>query len=196
VVESTELIERWTHVDRVLTAMPEHERQHHWNMGTWGEINDCGTIACAAGHCGLDPWFRERGFALNFKGGQSAISNVPDFFGLEGSTRIFHNTTPRPVEAVTQEVHDYITELRQLQTLSTAPELPKIGEQWPEQGGIYAGARFGLSGQPNYFLVVGPQYEDHCDWDSAVAWAKALAVASIVISVSQGVSSSGRSSIE
>ena len=175
-IELNELIERWSNTERVLIAMPEHERQKHWSMGTWGEINDCGTIACAAGHCGLDPWFRERGFKLNFKGGQSQITPVQTFFGIEGSSRIFLNATERPVETVTQEVHDYIAELRRLQTLSTAAGLPKVGEEWPEQGGIFAGARFGLNGQPNYFLVVGSEYEGHCDWDSAMAWAKGLAV--------------------
>jgi hypothetical protein len=176
VIESNDLIERWTNVERVLDAMPEHERQRHWNMGTWGEINDCGTIACAAGHCGLDPWFRERGFTLNFCGGQSEISNVESFFGLEGTSRIFHNTTQRSVETVANEVRTYITELRQLHSLSTAIGLPKIGEEWSDQGGIFAGALLGRDGAPNEFLLVGPEREDSCDWDRAVDWAKTLTV--------------------
>ena len=77
-----ELIERWVNVERVLNSMPEHDRQHHWDMGMWGEKTDCGTVACAAGHCGMDPWFRERGFELTFyKDGGSKISDVNEFFG-------------------------------------------------------------------------------------------------------------------
>ena len=175
-VESTELIERWENAERVLLTMPAHERERHWSMGTWGEINECGTIACAAGHCGLDSWFRERGFKLDFRGGQSKITPVQTFFGAEGSSRIFMNTTPRPVETVALEVHDYVVELRQLQALATAPGLPKIGEEWPGQGGTFAGARFGQNGGANYFLIVGPEQPEPCDWNSAMAWAKGLSV--------------------
>ncbi|OVE45612.1 DUF1566 domain-containing protein [Chromobacterium violaceum] len=35
-----------------------------------------------------------------------------------------------------------------------AVKLPKIGELWPEQGGVYAGLMRGQSGQPDYHLIV------------------------------------------
>jgi hypothetical protein len=34
----------------------------------WYEINQtCGTIACAVGHAGLNPWFRSQGFKTNIR---------------------------------------------------------------------------------------------------------------------------------
>lgn len=45
-------------------GLSRHERAKHFNMGHWGQKTDCGTSACAAGFCGLDPWFRRRGFRL------------------------------------------------------------------------------------------------------------------------------------
>jgi hypothetical protein len=35
-------------------------------MTMFGQKTDCGTIACAAGHASLDPWFRKRGFTGEF----------------------------------------------------------------------------------------------------------------------------------
>src|SRR5258708_4642058 len=128
--ELNELIERWDNVERVLVSMPEHERQRHWNMGTWGEVTDCGTVACAAGHCGLDPWFRERGFALEFHGGSAAIPPVDSFFGFEGTKRIFLNVSQRPVDTVIDEVRSYTQELRQIAELNSGLGIPKVGEQW------------------------------------------------------------------
>lgn len=31
-------------------------------MNVYAKHSDHGVIACIAGHCGLDPWFQERGF--------------------------------------------------------------------------------------------------------------------------------------
>lgn len=123
-----ERIARWENVERVLSEMTPHERRKHWNMGTWGKKTDCGTIACAAGHCGLDPWFRRREFKLNFRmtpGGCEAencelckdeplapvaiISDVHDFFG---DNNIFFNGAHRPVSKVIKEVRAYIKELK------------------------------------------------------------------------------------
>lgn len=55
-------IARWENVLRVLQALTPHQRRKHWDMSNWGVKTDCGTVACAAGHCSLDPWFRRRGF--------------------------------------------------------------------------------------------------------------------------------------
>lgn len=36
----------------------------------WYEINqNCGTVACAVGHAGLNPWFRSQGFKTNIQKG-------------------------------------------------------------------------------------------------------------------------------
>lgn len=174
----SELIERWSNTDRVLDAMTEHERQHHWDMSAWGRKTDCGTIVCAAGGCGLDSWFRERGFKLTFKrNGETTISDVPAFFGLEGASRIFYDGTQRPVETVLSEVRAYVGELQNLAELESRPGLPKIGEAWPEHGGIYVGARLGVGGAPNYHLIAGPEYDGELDWDAATSWARQVSVA-------------------
>jgi hypothetical protein len=175
-IESGELIERWTHVERVLVNMPEHDRQRHWDMGTWGEVNDCGTVACAAGHCGLDPWFRERGFALQFHGDRADIPPVDNFFGVEGTQRIFLNTARRPVDTVTEEVRQYVSELNKIAALNSARGVPKVGEEWSGQGGTFAGARLGLGGAPDYYMIVGPEYDGQLDWRKASAWAMALVI--------------------
>jgi hypothetical protein len=179
VIEQSELIERWSNTDRVLDAMTEHERQHHWDMSTWGRKTDCGTVACAAGTCGLDAWFRERGFKTVFPLGSTEARTPPvaDFFGLEGSERIFYNAQQRPVETVIEEVRTYVTELRHLAALETVAGLPKIGEAWPEQGGVFAGARLGVDGAPDYYLIVGPEHDDVLDWNSATNWAGRLSIA-------------------
>jgi hypothetical protein len=59
-----EKLDRWTNAKRVLVKLPKHEREKHWDMRHWGIQTQCGTVCCAAGHCGLDPWFRQRGFKL------------------------------------------------------------------------------------------------------------------------------------
>jgi hypothetical protein len=56
------LIERWEKGLEVLKTMTPHERTNHFNMAAWGVKTDCGTVACAAGHFSLVPWFRKRGF--------------------------------------------------------------------------------------------------------------------------------------
>jgi hypothetical protein len=114
-------IERWENVLRVLRALPEHERQKHWDMSIWGEKTECGTVACAAGHCGLDPWFRARGFELSFRESMRVPGawiesldsvTVEMFFGEDGTGAIFLKSHPRPVEDVISEVEDYLAELK------------------------------------------------------------------------------------
>lgn len=118
--DRAEQIERWEQCARVLENMPEHEREKHWDMGTFGTQTDCGTVACAAGHCGLDRWFRLRGFQLNFEKCTCGdphcyvqrMSQPQAFFGDVGTARIFLNANPRPVDAVLAEVREYIDELK------------------------------------------------------------------------------------
>lgn len=130
-ISHAEKIERWENVLRVLNGLSEHERQHHWDMRAFGTRNACGTVACAAGHCGLDPWFRERNFQLNFlyagpvdengeptqegmkneRNWNSHISDVAVFFG-DGSL-LFYDSTPRPAMQVIHEVHEHLEALRE-----------------------------------------------------------------------------------
>jgi hypothetical protein len=108
-------LKRWENVLRVLRALTPHQRRKHWDMSTWGVKTECGTVACAAGHCGLDPWFRKQGFRLIFpKGYEYGDFNrgVYATFGLDGADRIFYDDTPRSVGDVIREVRDYIKELR------------------------------------------------------------------------------------
>lgn len=46
---------------------------------------------------------------------------------------------------------------------SIATAAPAIGQQWPGQGGIYAGLARGRNGAPDYHLIVGPEL-------TAAAW--------------------------
>jgi hypothetical protein len=82
-------------------------------MGHWGYETKCGTVTCAAGHCGLDPWFRRRGFKLNFDDYAEPMLddedfNVSGFFGHEGARDIFFDSHTRPVSTVIREVRAHI----------------------------------------------------------------------------------------
>lgn len=66
-IPHAERVLRWERVETVLTGMSEHEIDNHFDMSAWGRKTDCGTVGCAAGQCGLDPWFKRRGFGITFK---------------------------------------------------------------------------------------------------------------------------------
>lgn len=53
---------------------------------------------------------------------------------------------------------------------------PRIGEQWPGQGGIYAGIMRGRDGAPDYHLIVGPQHDGELKWQAAMEWATGINV--------------------
>jgi hypothetical protein len=121
-------IERWENVLRVLRSMTPHQRKKHFNMSTWAEKTDCGTIGCAAGLCSFDPWFRRRGFKGVFiDHGSFRFANLVspgDFFGAVGLQRVFVNdefTNPERDHAgvhvhrdVVAAVRDYIKDLKSL----------------------------------------------------------------------------------
>lgn len=47
--------------------------------------------------------------------------------------------------------------------------IPKIGEQWPEQGGVNAGLMRGANGKPDYFLIISTDpigKNDDLEWGS------------------------------
>jgi len=178
-ISTTELIERWVNVERVLEAMPQHERQHHWSMGTWGQKTECGTVACAAGHCGMDPWFRDRGFKLDFIGKrtEARISDVDAFFGYEGAHRIFFNSARRSVDTVLEEVRAYIAGLRRVETARANLLLPVIGTELPAHGGVFAGIRFNDANDPEFVLIASPEHEGRATWKQAMDWAAGLNIA-------------------
>jgi hypothetical protein len=85
-------------------------------MGDFGRKTECGTVACAAGYCSLDPWFRRRGYTGEFSEDVTgAIKLVTGdewgFFGHEGSDDIFYNPKPRSVGTVIKEILAYIKQL-------------------------------------------------------------------------------------
>ncbi len=82
-------LERWENCLRVLLGLTRHERRKHFSMRTWGQKTACGTVACAAGFCGLDPWFRRRGLKLDLEDENLTID--PDEFFIYGAQRIFYN---------------------------------------------------------------------------------------------------------
>lgn len=118
-INTKQKIERWENVLRVLRALTPHERKAHWDMSQFSMQTSCGTIACAAGHCAFDPWFRRRGFAISLRRIDEEISTngrwigsvVKEFFGEHGANTIFFNGDRRPVGEVIKEVLTHIREL-------------------------------------------------------------------------------------
>ena len=88
--EKSACLDRWNNAVRVLTALTPHERRKHFDMSNWGQKTACGTVACAAGFCGLDPWFRRRGLKLNVEIG--SLNCDPDTFFIYGGKTIFYTS--------------------------------------------------------------------------------------------------------
>lgn len=80
-----EKVERWENVKRVVAAVgaDPHAREHHWSMRNWAQVTECGTVGCAAGHCSMDPWFKEQGFGSRQFGYAMHILRGPDYDGPE-----------------------------------------------------------------------------------------------------------------
>ena len=55
----------------------------------------------------------------------------------------------------------------------TLAELPRIGQEWPGSGGIFAGLVRGQDGASDYLLILGPEKEE-CNWQDAMDWATGL----------------------
>lgn len=121
-----EKVERWVNARRVLRSMSRHERKAHWDMSLWGRKTACGTVACAAGHCAMDPWFIDQGFEGYFIDNTSAcpakflrFTMQPDlFFGNQGTSGIFLNQSPRSVGQVIREMTRHIKDLKSGATIS------------------------------------------------------------------------------
>lgn len=58
---------------------------------------------------------------------------------------------------------------------NTTTTAPAIGQQWPGQGGIYAGLARGRNGAPDYHLIVGPELTAAA-WDDAKQQAASLVI--------------------
>lgn len=135
-----QLIERWENVLRVLQGLSAHQRRKHWDMSNIAYATPCGTICCAVGYCGLDPWFRRRGlkteieplppevgddeidgYGLGMVQARHSSSDVDTFFGDEGTYTIFWNATRRPVGQVIREVRMHIKRLRAAGSAAGSP---------------------------------------------------------------------------
>lgn len=176
-ISQINLIERWSQCHRVLDAMTAQERQSNWDMSTWGRITECGTVHCAAGRCGLDPWFRDRGFKMDFdKHGEAEITDVCQFFGNEGSREIFMNSNQRSVDRVIEEVNAYLSFLNAAAVLEAKIGAPALGEDWHEHGGIYAGIARGQNGVTPHILIAGPEFDGYANWNTAMKWARDITI--------------------
>lgn len=91
-ISHDEQVERWERVRHVLRSMSQHQIDKHFDMADWLQVNDCGTVGCAAGHCSLDPWFNRRGFSAVLYDGKyfkGFTMNSSDFFGNDGCQAVF-----------------------------------------------------------------------------------------------------------
>lgn len=55
-------------------------------------------------------------------------------------------------------------------------DLPRLGAEWPGQGGQFAGLVRGTDGAPDYLLILGPEYEGELPWQQAMEWATGIEV--------------------
>lgn len=60
-----EQILRASKLVETLEGLTLHEQLKHFDMSDWLYTNECGTVGCAAGQCGIRPWFRNRGFKID-----------------------------------------------------------------------------------------------------------------------------------
>ena len=141
-ISVTEKVERWENALRVLKFLPPEVKKKHFDMASWGyTAPECGTNACAAGYCGMHPWFIERGLELlpekisksAFKKGEMGIgifkgysvnsSPVGLFFGHKGANKIFYDGTDRSVTQVMKEIRNHIKDMKR--TISDYEKLMK-----------------------------------------------------------------------
>ena len=105
-------VKRWEGVERVMKKLSPHQRKNHFDMRFWGKKTDCGTVACIAGHCGLDPSFRRQGFRINVCYTTYFDKVGPaEFFGQAAFYGIFIRTRDTYSQA-RANVADYLAKLR------------------------------------------------------------------------------------
>jgi hypothetical protein len=77
-------VERLNQAIRVMDGLAEPERSN-FTLNAWATRTPAGVCACIAGHCGLDPWFQERGLITAIEDeseGMGKVSVFPEvFFG-------------------------------------------------------------------------------------------------------------------
>lgn len=77
-------IERLQQAVRVMDGLSELDRSN-FTLNAWATRTSKGLCACIAGHCGLDPWFQERGLITTIEDeseGMGKVSVFPEnFFG-------------------------------------------------------------------------------------------------------------------
>lgn len=77
-------VERLKQAIRVMDGLAESERAN-FTLSAWATRTPAGLCACIAGHCGLDPWFQERGLITTIEDesdGMGKVSVFPEvFFG-------------------------------------------------------------------------------------------------------------------
>lgn len=113
-----QLIERWEQGLRVLRELTPHQRRRHFDMSLWGHETECGTVACMAGHFGLDPWFRKRKVKLipsEYFGDVVAPGGLEGFFGENGASLF----TSVNIHTVTDAIREIKTHIKWLKTIPT-----------------------------------------------------------------------------
>ncbi len=71
-------IERLQQAVRVMDGLTELDRAN-FTLNAWAIRTSKGLCACIAGHCGLDPWFQERGLITTIEDGGQGIGKVSVF---------------------------------------------------------------------------------------------------------------------
>lgn len=106
-----ELIERHEQLLKLDDVLSEHEKTEHFDMGNWVVETECGTICCLAGHAGLQPWFRARGFKTKVFMG-SLSQGVDDFFGNHAFEEIFDSRSSSVWPEAMQRVRDRLERIK------------------------------------------------------------------------------------
>jgi len=128
-----EKAERAEGIVRVLEELTPTQRKHAFDMNTWGErspsevrkLPGCGTTACAAGWCGLDPTFRKNGFRMKLSDHTFSVGPA-DYFGNRIWSNLFMMTDTHFPEVIKQArtiARDMRTVARQLEAKSKAEAL-------------------------------------------------------------------------
>jgi len=129
-VSHNERVARWENVERVYLSLDEHARAKHFDMEHWILSNDCGTVGCIAGHCALDPYFRnlglrpteiktESGETLYYEGRIPSIAR--SILGWDGFERVLRFS-------------DYMNEERRKRDASDQPYEEIKAPTWEQMG--------------------------------------------------------------
>lgn len=103
--------------DKLLRLAEHLETQvkpRFFNMEVWAETEECGTVACAAGHACSIPEFRRAGFKIVYKSdgnlypqyrGRESFDAIDKFFGLtDADTDFIFSKNSYPSKKVTPKM--------------------------------------------------------------------------------------------